>query len=269
MRLALAGKGGAGKTTISATLCRMLARRGSTVVAIDGDSNPNLALALGIDRTLSAEAPALPTKIVSRRLDGGPALNVPVADVIESHSLAGPDGVRLFLMGEPGHSSEGCLCSAHATVSALMGDLGEQPNTITLVDMEASPEHMSRGTTRHADLLLLVTEPYYRSLEAVRRIARLADELPIPRVALVANKVRSTSDAKAVMEFCERHEIEFLGEVPWGEEVVQADLDGTPLLDAEPDSAAVAAISRLADAIGEAAHEQPEPAAASAAAQGG
>jgi CO dehydrogenase maturation factor len=268
VRIALAGKGGAGKTTISATLCRTLARRGSTVIAIDGDSNPNLALALGIDRTVSAEAPALPVSLVSRRLTGGPALNTPVDEVVESHSLAGPDGVRLFLMGEPGHSSEGCLCSAHATVSALMGDLGEQPNTITLVDMEASPEHMSRGTTRHADLLLLVTEPYYRSLEAVRRIARLADELPIPRVALVANKVRSSADAKAVMEFCERHDIDFWGEVPWSEEVVQADLAGVPLLDAEPGGPAVAAIARLADAIAEAAVQTARN-AAPAAAQGG
>ncbi|CAN5841589.1 carbon monoxide dehydrogenase accessory protein CooC [soil metagenome] len=266
MRVALAGKGGAGKTTISATLCRVLARRGSPVVAIDGDSNPNLALALGIDRALSAAAPALPTSLVSRRLVGGPSLTAPVEEVVEAHSLAGPDGVRLVIMGEPGHSSEGCLCSAHATVSALMGDLGTRPDTITLVDMEASPEHMSRGTTRHADLLLLVTEPYYRSLEAVRRIARLAEELPIPHVALVANKVRSTSDAKAVMEFCERHEIEFWGEVPWSEEVVQADLAGVPLLDAVPDGTAVAAISRLADTIGDAAHAQT---AAFTAAQGG
>ncbi len=266
MRVALAGKGGAGKTTISATLCRVLARKGSPVVAIDGDSNPNLALALGIDRTISAAAPPLPTSLVSRRLVGGPSLTAPVEEVVEAHSLAGPDGVRLVLMGEPGHSSEGCLCSAHATVSALMGDLGTRPETITLIDMEASPEHMSRGTTRHADLLLLVTEPYYRSLEAVRRIARLAEELPIPHVALVANKVRSSSDAKAVMEFCERHEIQFWGEVPWSEEVVQADLDGVPLLDAVPDGTAVAAISRLADTIGEAAHAQT---AAFTAAQGG
>ncbi|MDQ3353501.1 MAG: AAA family ATPase [Actinomycetota bacterium] len=266
MRVALAGKGGAGKTTISATLCRLLARSGSPVVAIDGDSNPNLALALGIDRQRSAGAPFLPVSLVSRRLVGGPSLIEPVADVLERHGLAGPDGVRLVLMGEPGHSSEGCLCSAHATVSALMGDLGEEPDTITLIDMEASPEHMSRGTTRNADLLVLVTEPYYRSLEAVRRIARLADELPIPRVGVVANKVRDTTGAKAVAEFCERHGLEHLGEVPWSDEVVQADLAGTPLLDAVPDGPAVAAISRLADTIREAAHSHNT---AAIAAQGG
>ncbi len=266
MRVALAGKGGAGKTTISATLCRVLARGGFPVVAIDGDSNPNLALALGIDRQASAAAPYLPTSLVSRRLVGGPSLTAPVAEVVDHHGIAGPDGVRLVLMGEPGHSSEGCLCSAHATVSALMGDLGGQPDTITLIDMEASPEHMSRGTTRHADLLVLVTEPYFRSLEAVRRIARLAEELPIPRVGVVANKVRDTTGAKAVVEFCERHGLEHLGEVPWSDDVVQADLAGIPLLDAAPDGPAVAAISRLAGTIGEAAHAHT---IAAVAAQGG
>ncbi|MBW3581207.1 MAG: AAA family ATPase [Actinobacteria bacterium] len=265
MRVALAGKGGAGKTTISATLCRLVARAGSPVVAIDGDSNPNLALALGIDRERSAGAPFLPTSLVSRRLDGGPSLTAPVEEVVARHGIPGPDGVRLVLMGEPGHSSEGCLCSAHATVSAMLGDLGDRPGTITLIDMEASPEHMSRGTTRHADLLLLVTEPYYRSLEAVRRIARLADELPIPRVAVVANKVRSSTDAKAVAEFAERHGLELFGEVPWSDDVVHADLAGIPLLDAAPEGDAVSAISRLADDILEAAHA---PAGGTAAARG-
>ncbi|MGI8759023.1 MAG: AAA family ATPase [Acidimicrobiales bacterium] len=249
MRVALAGKGGAGKTTISATLCRLLARAGSPVVAIDGDSNPNLALALGIDPELSSNAPFLPTSLVSRRLVGGPSLTAPVEEVVERHGLPSPDGVRLVLMGEPGHSSEGCLCSAHATVSALLGDLGERPETITVVDMEASPEHMSRGTTRHADLLVLVTEPYYRSLEAVTRIARLADELPIPRVGVLANKVRDRTGALAVAEHCERHGLELLAEVPWSDEVVQADLAGVPLIDAAPDGPAVAAISRFAEWI--------------------
>ena len=266
MRISLAGKGGAGKTTISATLARLLARGGSPVVAIDGDSNPNLALALGIPRDQSAGAPFLPTSLVSRRLVGGPSLTVPVEEVVERHGIASPDGVRLVLMGEPGHSSEGCLCSAHAVVSALLGDLGERPRTMTLVDMEASPEHMSRGTTRHADMLVLVTEPYYRSLEAVRRIARLAEELPIPRVGLVANKVRSGADAKAVAEFCDRHGLVQLGEIPWSEEVVQADLAGIPLLDAAPDGPAVTAISRIADELREAADSL---AVAPGAAQGG
>ncbi len=248
MRIALAGKGGAGKTTISATLARLEARRGASVVAIDADSNPNLGVALGLSPAAAAEAAALPATLVSRRIDG-PSLTSPVQTVLRQHGVAGPDGVRLVLMGGPGHAEEGCLCSAHATVSALLGDLGEDPDAVAVIDLEASPEHLSRGTCRNADVLLLVTEPYYRSLEATRRQAALASELPITRVGVVANKLRSADDADAVREFCRRHGLEMVAEIPWGEEALAGDRMGMALIDAAPDSEVVRAVARLADGI--------------------
>jgi CO dehydrogenase maturation factor len=248
MRVALAGKGGAGKTTIAATLARVEARRGGRVLAVDGDSNPNLAAALGIQAARAGASGFLPASLVSRRLRG-PALTVPVEEVVDRHAIPGPDGVRLLLMGMPAHADEGCLCAAHATVSALLGDLAHRADAVTVVDMEASPEHLSRGTTRHVDVLLLVAEPYYRSLETIRRLAALAAELPIPRVAVVANKVRSAAEAKAVMEFCQRHQLEPVAEVAWSDEVVEADRAGVPLLDAAPLGSTVAAISQLASRL--------------------
>ena len=247
MRIAIAGKGGAGKTSIAATLARLLARSGRRVVAVDADSNPNLGVALGVPPERAREVASLPTGLVSRRLHG-PALTEPVHTVLERFATPAPDGVRLFLMGGPAHADEGCLCSAHATISAVLADLGDQADMTTIVDMEASPEHLSRGTARHVDLLLLVTEPYYRSLETVRRLASLARELPIPRVAALANKVRSSADTEAVGEFCTRHDVQLLGAIPWSDAVVAADLRRVPVID----SAAyemVEAVSRLADAV--------------------
>lgn len=244
MRIALAGKGGAGKTTISATLCRLIARGGRPVVAIDADSNPNLALALGVPREEAANVGGLPSSLVSRRL-GGPGLNVPVDTALERHATLAPDGVRVALMGMPAHADEGCLCSAHATVSSILDDLGRHGDTVTIVDMEASPEHLSRGTARHVDQLLLVSEPYYRSLETARRLDVLAAELPIPRVALVANKIRAASDAEAVEEFCERHGIELAGTVPWSDEVTEADGQGIPLIERAAGGEAVTAIAEI------------------------
>ncbi|MPZ66928.1 MAG: AAA family ATPase [Pseudonocardiaceae bacterium] len=244
MRIALAGKGGAGKTTISATLARLKARAGAQVVAIDADSNPNLGTALGIDPELLARSGSLPFSLVSRRL-GSAALTAPIDEVVRTHGLEGPDGVRVVSMGAPGHADEGCLCSAHVTVSALLSDLGGAPGTVAVVDMEASPEHLSRGTARHADVLLLVTEPYFRSLEAVRRLAELATELPIETVAVVVNKVRSAAESEAVADFCDRHGLTRLGEVPWSDDVTRADQAARPLLDTAPDGAAVAAIAEL------------------------
>lgn len=250
MRVALAGKGGAGKTTISATLARLAGRGGAPVVAIDADSNPNLALALGIDQAAMVSA-FLPASLVNRRLDVDRALSCTLDEVLAEHATLGPDEVRLLVMGAPDHAEQGCLCSAHATVSALLADLASLPGAAVVVDLEASPEHLSRGTARYVDTLLLVAEPYYRALEAVRRLADLAAELPIPRVAVVVNKIRSPADSEAVAAFCTRHGLELAGEVPWGDDVVGADRERVPLLDAAPDGPVVDAIKALSNYLSE------------------
>jgi CO dehydrogenase maturation factor len=246
LRVAVAGKGGAGKTTIAATLARLLARRGRRVVAIDADSNPNLGVALGVPP--STEPPLLPGTLVSRRLDGA-ALTMPFDAVVAEHGVVAPDGIGLLHMGMPKHADEGCLCSAHATVSALLDDLGRAQGTVTVVDLEASPEHLSRGTARHVDVLLLIAEPYYRSLETVRRMAVLAAELAIPRVAVVANKVRLPDDAAAIAEFCDRHGLTLAGEVPWHDGVLDADGQRIPVIDHDAARPVVDALSDLAGAL--------------------
>lgn len=241
MRIAVAGKGGAGKTTITATLARLAARAGQQVLCIDADSNPNLAVALGMDDEQGASI--LPTSLVSRRLDG-PALTTSLDDVLASHSRVGPDGIRLSHMGMPGHAESGCMCSAHGVVRALLADVGPQGPT-TFLDLEASPEHFSRGTARHVDVLLFVMEPYFRSLETVRRMAALGHELQIPSIVTVANKLRNEDDRAAVRAFAERNALSLVGEVPWDDAVLDADRDRQPLVDAAPDGPSVRALALL------------------------
>ncbi|MGI8684676.1 MAG: AAA family ATPase [Acidimicrobiales bacterium] len=248
LRIALAGKGGAGKTTISATLSRLLARRGHPVLVIDGDSNPNVAVALGVSQADAAAIPPLPLGLVSRRLDG-PALKDPVSSIVERFGTTAPDGVSVVHMAMPAHADEGCLCSSHATVSAILADTGRTRESVTLLDLEASPENFSRGTTRHVDALLFVVEPYYRSLETARRMGVLAAELELDRVWVVANKLRSPGDVEAIDEFFGNHNLHVAAYVPWGDSVLDADKEGTPLLDFEPDGPVVAAIAGLADRL--------------------
>lgn len=248
MRIAVAGKGGAGKTTLSATLARLAARAGSAVVALDADANPNLAPALGMSAAAAAGLRPMPPALVSRRR-GGPGLTEPVGGVLDRHSLFAPDGVRLLTMGAPAHAEEGCLCSAHAVVAGLLEDLGGPDRTV-VVDMEASPEHLSRGTVRHVDVVLLVAEPYYRSLETVRRLAALVAELPVPRTVVVANKIRSASDGEAVGEFCERHRLTLCASVPWSDAVTGADAAGVPVVDWPPAAPVVEAVAVLATRLG-------------------
>ena len=118
LRIAVAGKGGAGKTTVSATLARLAARRGLRAIVIDADSNPNVAVALGLSRERASTIRPLPSNLASRRLNG-PGLVEPVASVIERHGARTDDGVAVVHMAMPSHADEGCLCSAHATVSAF------------------------------------------------------------------------------------------------------------------------------------------------------
>ena len=248
MRLAVAGKGGAGKTTISATLCRLAAQDGRPTVAIDADANPNLGVALGLAPELAAALEPVPPSLVSRRR-GGAGLTEPVEDVLHRFAVPAPDGVRLLGMGAPAHADEGCLCSAHAVVSSLLEDLGDAERLV-VVDMEASPEHLSRGTIRHVDVVCMVAEPYYRSLETVRRMALLVAELPVDRLAVVANKVRSAADEQALTEFCGRHGFELAGVVPWSEEVVAADRARVPVVQWPAAAAAVAGVAALAERLG-------------------
>lgn len=106
MKLAIAGKGGSGKTSISGTMARVLARTGHRVLAIDGDSNPNLALTLGIPAERMGEMPTLSRDLL-RRTDEGAELAKTLDEVCESHSVTGPDGVTLLVMAHPQHAGKG------------------------------------------------------------------------------------------------------------------------------------------------------------------
>lgn len=106
MKLAVAGKGGSGKTSISGTMARLLARDGYRVLAIDGDSNPNLALTLGIPLERVDELPTLPRDLLQRTA-AGVELTRTLEEVCESHSIAGPDGVTLLVMAHPQHAGTG------------------------------------------------------------------------------------------------------------------------------------------------------------------
>jgi len=127
----------------------------------------------------------------------------------------------------------------------MLGELIEQADQLTIVDMEASVEHMSRGTIRHADTLLIVTEPYYRSLETTGRAAALARELGIKRIYAVANKVRGPRDEEAIRRYCAERELEVIAVLPFDDAVLEADQAGTPVLDRQPDAAYVAVVDQL------------------------
>jgi CO dehydrogenase maturation factor len=131
-----------------------------------------------------------------------------------------------------------------------MNELGEQrPADITVLDMEASIEHFTRGTVRNLDVALLLAEPYYRSLETLGRMVPLAQQLGIPHILAIANKVRSPRDEAAITEYAQRHAVELVGVVPFDEAVLEADNLGRSLIDFDPHSPAVLALREIAGRI--------------------
>src|ERR671927_1630331 len=127
----------------------------------------------------------------------------------------------------------------HATVRSVIEAAGASTEDVCILDTEASPEHLSRGTATYADAMLVVVEPYYKSLETGRRMAVLGKDLGLERVALVANKVRDERDRAAVEQFAEANGLEIAGVIPFDDRLPDAERTGVAPLDHAPDAPAV------------------------------
>lgn len=251
MKIAIAGKGGVGKTTISGTLCRLLGQKKGKVLAIDGDPNPNLSIVLGIDKN-TALPPSLSTDIIERVEEPNGSwrfqVKMPFPDILSTYGQQAPDNNTLLVVGKPEQAGTGCMCGSHTVVRELIHSaLSSEEESIMVVDTEASLEHMKRGTSRHVDKMYLVVEPYYRSLEAASRFADLARQLGIHQVEAIANKVRNEEEKEAILSYCEKINLPVAAIVPFDEEVTKADLKGLSIIDYNGRSKVVEAIEALVD----------------------
>ncbi len=254
MKIATVGKGGSGKSTIAGVLARIYAERGQPILAIDGDPNPNLALTIGMSRDDADRITYIPGNLMQRveGEDGVVTLKPAYsqAEIMARYGHKAAENVDLIVMGKPAHGSAGtgCMCASHRAVRGLIAeltDIGEH----TITDMEAGLEHLKRGTARNVDLMLIVAEPYYRSLEAAMRTHELCQELAIPFIRVVANKIRNDEDRQAIESFCAQHGMTLIGAVPLDEGMMEAERQAKSPFDFAPEGAAVTAIRGLADAI--------------------
>ncbi len=233
LKLAFGGKGGVGKTTITALIARSIAalNKEISVIAIDADPVANLAAALGIDETRPITPVAELSDLIAERTGAKPGtmggfftLNPKVDDIPDRFSLE-KDGVKLLVMGTVQQGGSGCICPESTILKALMNHLVLARNEVVVMDMEAGVEHLGRATSGAVDALVVVVNPGKRSRVAADRIRKLGQDIGIKKILILGNRVRSEQDKILIKESMPEYEI--LGFLPEMEEIVQADRDGT------------------------------------------
>jgi CO dehydrogenase maturation factor len=248
MKLVVTGKGGVGKTTITGILARLLSEEGQKVLALDVDSNPNLAFILGIPRETAERPLSIPDGMTEWRTDEeGKAyvyLRQPVEQFVSEYGMTAPGGVQLLVMGEVSEAGTGCRCEAHALARGLTHQVMAEADFV-LMDMEPGLENLGRGTAEHVDALLIVIEPYYRSMMTASRIRNLASQLEIPQVFAVANRVRSPKELSAIHQYCRENELDLLAVIPYDEALMDAEEQGKAPYDFAPGSPAILAVAQL------------------------
>ncbi|VVB93960.1 Iron-sulfur cluster carrier protein [uncultured archaeon] len=246
MKIAISGKGGVGKTTISGTLARLLSRKGYDVLAIDADPSMNLASALGIK---NPPKPLTDFKELIDERAGGPAgffkLNPKVDDIVEKFGVTGPDNVKLLVMGTVERGGSGCMCPASSFLKALLRHVILNLNSVVVLDMEAGVEHLGRGTTRGIDIMLIVVEPGARSVETAGRIVELARQIDIRKFGAVINK--AGGEVKEIKIRLDGYGIPVIGTIPYDTALVQADMENIAPID--KGGAALEAIKEICERL--------------------
>lgn len=230
IKIAISGKGGVGKTTISGTLARLFARKGYDVLAIDADPSMNLASAIGIK---NPPKPLTEFKELIDERAGGPAgvfkLNPKVDDIAGKFGVTGPDNVKLLVMGTVERGGSGCMCPASSFLKALMRHVILKLNSVVILDMEAGVEHLGRGTTKGIDYMLIVVEPGARSIETAGRIAGLARQIDIHKFGAIINK--AGGDVKDIEDKLKEYDLPVIGVIPFDSTLMQADMDNIAPVD--------------------------------------
>lgn len=242
MKLAIAGKGGVGKTTLASLLARIYSSEGKRVIAIDADPDANLASALGIPAEEARRITPVAElhDLIEERTGARPGsaapvfkLNPRVDDIPDRFSVV-KDGVRLLVMGKVNKGGAGCMCVESAVLRSLLSHLLLERSEVVIMDMEAGLEHLGRGTAREMDAFIVVVEPGRRSLDTAQAIASLAGDLGIMRCYVVGCKTRDEADRAFVRDNLPGFEV--LGFLNYSAAIAEADRRGVSVYDAAPEA---------------------------------
>lgn len=231
MKIAVSGKGGVGKTTLSSLLARYWARNGYRVLAVDADPDANLGSTLGIDTSGIVPVAKMEDLITERTglrpgtVGGFFKMNPKVDDLPEALGRE-KDGVRLLIMGTVKKGGGGCICPESVLLKALISHLVLYEKDLVIMDMEAGIEHLGRGTAQGVDRLVIVVEPGRRSIETAAKVRQLTKDIGLHKVAAVGSKVRNSEQEQFLLKNLDG--IQLIGILPFSEEIAQADLESRP-----------------------------------------
>ena len=239
-KIAVTGKGGVGKTTLTSLLAHTYAREGRKVIVIDADPSPNLAWSLGFPPHLVSEIVPIAEMgdLIEERTGAKPGgvggwfkMNPKVDDIPERFS-ATLHGIKLLQLGTVKRGGGGCICPESVLLKTLVTHLLLERSEEIIMDMEAGIEHLGRATAKSVDAFLIVVEPGRRSLQTAELIRTLAQDIGVPQLYLVGNKVRDETDRQFIREFGPT--LPVLGFLSYSPEAIDADRKGVAVFEMAP-----------------------------------
>jgi CO dehydrogenase maturation factor len=246
MKIAITGKGGVGKTTLTSLMAYAYADMGFNVMAIDADPSPCLGSALGFheDKLKELTPIAKMDELIYERTGAQPGatggyfkLNPRVDDIPDRFSYV-QDNIRLLELGAVELGGAGCICPESAILRTLVTHILLRRDEVVLLDMYAGVEHLGRATSTAVDAMLVVVEPTARSLGTAGQIKKLAEDLKLTRLFLVGSKVLDEADAQFIRD--NSPGLEMIGYMPDDSRVRKADRDGVAVYSIAPELAQVA-----------------------------
>lgn len=262
-RVVITGKGGAGKTTTTAMLSHLFARKGYNVLAVDEDPQMNLPYAIGIPREegdkivpVTKNLDYIEEKTGARPGEGWGlmlTLNPDVSDVVERFGIKGPDGINMLVMGTVVQAATGCLCPENALLEAIVRYINLRNNEIILMDTQAGVEHFGRALAQGFRHVVIVTDATFNSVQVAKHAAKLAKDINIPHLYLLINRVRSNNSkelekVKQIMKN-EMNIFDEVFELPYEEKLFEYEPNVIPLLDMKPSLGIVEKMNELMEAL--------------------
>jgi CO dehydrogenase maturation factor len=254
MKVAVAGKGGVGKTLIAGGLASGFAQRGFKTIAIDADSSPNLALTLGLSAEEARKiVPISENKVLvdsktQTEYSGVYKLSFSVDDIVRDYSVATPMGPNLIVMGTVQSMGAGCMCAPTAVIRELLRHLVVERGEAVVLDLEAGVEHIGRGTAKAVDVLLIIADSNLKSLEIAKHIHELAKAAGMKQLYLVGNRVMNQTQEDAIKSFAETNGLNILAFIPFDAKITESDMIGqTPLKN--KDFPSVKTIDNICDSL--------------------